>query len=152
MDTFEKRRKGFTLIELLVVVAIIGLLATAIIVFLTGTVRGRARDARIASALSQIRNAAAVYQDKNESYNNVCTDPDIASLINDINSNLAPPGQTVTCGSSSSKYCARVKLNTPNKWWCVDSTLQSQEYTSDPTNCGISYECGGAIGEEGGGK
>jgi prepilin-type N-terminal cleavage/methylation domain-containing protein len=47
------KQKGFTLIELLVVIAVIGILAATVIVY-TGGLRGRARDARRKSDLTQI--------------------------------------------------------------------------------------------------
>ena len=57
--TYEK---AFTLIELLVVIAIIGILATVVLVNLSST-RGRARDARRKSDLSNIRLALEMYYD-----------------------------------------------------------------------------------------
>ena len=45
MKIFKRRKAGFTLIELLVVVAIIGLLASIVVVALN-TTRGAARDAK----------------------------------------------------------------------------------------------------------
>jgi len=50
-------KKGFTLIELLVVVAIIGILATVVVVNLSSS-QNKARNARIANDLGQISNAA----------------------------------------------------------------------------------------------
>jgi type II secretion system protein G len=53
--------KGFTLIELLVVIAIIGILAAMVLVGLSG-IRGRTRDARRKSDLSQLKRALEVYR------------------------------------------------------------------------------------------
>ena len=53
-------KKGFTLIELLVVVAIIGLLASVVVVSL-GTSRVGARDVRRASDIAQFRTALSLY-------------------------------------------------------------------------------------------
>jgi len=61
------RRRAFTLIELLVVVAIIGLLAS-IVVINVNNARKKGRDARRLSDLRQIRIALEMYYDDNGSY------------------------------------------------------------------------------------
>ena len=59
MSLLKKRiRKGFTLIELLVVVSIVGLLASVVIVSVSGS-RKKAQDGRIKSDIRQILIAAA---------------------------------------------------------------------------------------------
>jgi prepilin-type N-terminal cleavage/methylation domain-containing protein len=55
-----RKNKGFTLIELLVVISIIGLLSTVVLASLN-TARARARDAKRAQELVQIRNALELY-------------------------------------------------------------------------------------------
>ena len=54
-------KKGFTLIELLIVIAIIGVLATLLMVNFVG-VRERARDAQRKSDLRQIQSALELYR------------------------------------------------------------------------------------------
>mgnify|MGYP001597039343 CR=1 FL=1 len=56
----KKSKRGFTLIELLVVVAIIGLLASVVMVSLSSA-RVKGRDARRISDLHQMRNALELY-------------------------------------------------------------------------------------------
>lgn len=53
-------KKGFTLIELLVVVAVIGILASVILLGLS-SVRGKGRDARRITDLKQLQNALELY-------------------------------------------------------------------------------------------
>lgn len=62
-----RNNKGFTLIELLTVVAIIGILASIVLVGLGGF-RARGRDSRRIADLRQIQNALELYYLKNGSY------------------------------------------------------------------------------------
>ncbi len=55
--------KGFTLIEMLIVIAIIGILASMVLVGL-GPVQRRGRDARRISDLKQVQNALELYYNK----------------------------------------------------------------------------------------
>lgn len=64
----NKKRKAFTLIELLVVIAIIGLLASIVLIALSGA-RVKARDAKRVADLSQIQTALELYySDTNTGY------------------------------------------------------------------------------------
>lgn len=60
-------KKGFTLIELLIVIAIIGVLASLLMVNFVG-VRQRARDAQRKSDIRQIQSALELYRADNSSY------------------------------------------------------------------------------------
>ena len=62
-----KTNQGFTLIELLIVVAIIGLLASVVLVGLGGF-RARGRDARRIADLRETQNALELYYTKNNKY------------------------------------------------------------------------------------
>jgi len=63
----KNKTKGFTLIELLVVVAIIGMLATIVLVSLN-TARAKARDTRRLADLRQVSLALEMHYDDGNSY------------------------------------------------------------------------------------
>jgi prepilin-type N-terminal cleavage/methylation domain-containing protein len=65
--TTQSNKKGFTLIELLVVIAVIGILASVILVGLSGA-RARGRDAKRIQDLRQIQNGLELYFSANGSY------------------------------------------------------------------------------------
>lgn len=60
-------RKGFTLIEMLIVVAIIGILASVVIVGL-GPAQKRGRDSRRAADLREVQTGLELYYSKNGKY------------------------------------------------------------------------------------
>jgi len=65
--TKDNKQKGFTLLELLVVIGIIGLLASIIVVNLTGA-RKRARDTKRVADIRNIQTANEDYYGKNGKY------------------------------------------------------------------------------------
>ena len=89
------KRYSFTLIELLVVIAIIGILASMSLTSLN-VVRLKARDARVKSALVQIRNLVVSYAD--------------AGVGNYSDLNCSPTG-TITCESFSTYSDERYKIS-----------------------------------------
>ena len=64
---FLHPRKGFTLIELLIVIAIIGLLASMVLVGF-GSFRSRGRDARRIADLRETQNALELFYTRNNAY------------------------------------------------------------------------------------
>jgi len=93
-----KAVSGFTLIELLIVVAIIGLLASVIIIGLQGAQRG-GRDARRISDLRQIQNGLQLYYNSKSKY------PDSPSSNNVSGLDLSSVGVTLaTKGPSGDDY------------------------------------------------
>ena len=121
------KQKGFTLIELLVVVAVIGILASAVVVNFSGA-QERARDSRVISAMGQIRPVAEIiYSKYNYSYANVCatgntlnTIEGLQALRDDITSQK-PAAATISCLTNGTKYCVSVGLSKTGDFYCVTS-------------------------------
>ena len=127
-------KKGFTLIELLVVIAIIGILSGLIIVSLSGA-QNQARDARIKSALDQLRAQAEIYKSINNTYG-VTTNDGVAcnvastfladgtegdKLCEDIQAQSSGALAVNIVTGESGRYCIQKTLNSGTVW-CVDST------------------------------
>lgn len=87
-----KKQEGFTLIELLVVIAIIGLLASIVLVSLSGA-RAKSRDARREADIKQIMNALELYNNSNNGKYPVNT---TAASVKDATNGLAAKGLTVS--------------------------------------------------------
>ncbi len=69
----NKREKGFTLLELLVVIGIIGLLASILVINLTGA-RRRARDTKRVADIRNLQTASEDYYGKNGKYPTAISD------------------------------------------------------------------------------
>jgi len=101
--------KGFTLIELLIVIAIIGVLATLLMVNFIG-VRQRARDAQRKSDLRQVQSALEIYRSDNSSYPNGNTKVDEIFSCPPSAPPAACTGSTNCFGNSPS--CSSVYMKT----------------------------------------
>lgn len=109
------RKRGFTLIELLVVIAIIGLLASIIMVSLSGA-KAKARDARRQADIKSIQLALSLYYNDNGMYprNIYCTTGVSGCSTSAPNTGLAPtylptvprdPNGSSTCTNSAIAGC-----------------------------------------------
>lgn len=102
----NKKQSGFTLLELLVVIGIIGLLASIIVINLTGA-RKRARDTKRIADIRGMQTAAEEYYGKNGYYpqtiGNMVTGQQIPIWPLDP---LAPSGTVCAANSNSCYYYA----------------------------------------------
>lgn len=87
MKFFRNKNNGFTLIELLVVVAIIGLLSSIVFASLNSA-RAKARDAKRASDVHELKTALDMYFNDYGSYPLVATPPGVPT---DNIGTLMPP-------------------------------------------------------------
>lgn len=135
-------KRGFEIIILIVyfLLAIIGPVA---IIVSSGIYRPHpARDARIVSDIVQIRAIAETYRTNkpSENYIGFCENHDLIILQDDI---IEQKGTNFLCNvkEDGAEYCAEVQLRS-GKWWCVDSTLRSKQYPTNPI-CGQEsvYSC-----------
>ncbi len=74
-----KNKKGFTLIELLVVIAIIGLLASVVLVALSGA-RSKSRDAKRIADMNQLAKAMELYFNDYNTYPTISAGSSMNSL------------------------------------------------------------------------
>ncbi len=120
---------GFTLIELLVVIAIIGILASIVLVSVSGA-RDKANDARIISNMAQLRNIAELSNEAKGSYKNFgCSwSADTTSLCDDIGKQLGasplsvgwPVFATTTSGDDYCGYAIlRTKFSNATDTYCI---------------------------------
>ncbi|MDO8486359.1 MAG: type II secretion system protein, partial [Candidatus Staskawiczbacteria bacterium] len=132
MKTKIKRLKGFTLIELLVVIAIIGILASVLLVNLSGT-RNKAKDSAIKLEMNQIRTAVESFALSNATYVGACADgtTDCDTLQDDI---TGKQGGTLGTAPTftTSNWCVSVTLNDAT-FWCVDATGYAGAPTASTT-------------------
>jgi len=147
-------KKGFTLIELLVVIAIIGILASIVMVSMSGATN-QAKDARIQGDLTQVRSIAELIRNNNSSYALVCSSTNIGFDFTDTNYGTqlkvlgtdidgqqgVVNGASTKCFDSATLYCVSAQLVADStKWYCLDS--DGRAWSTSSTACeGTNYDC-----------
>lgn len=110
-------KKGFTLIELMVVIAIIGILVGIIIVSLNKST-DQAKDAKVRSAMGQLRSVAQIYYNNHEyKFSGLASDSEILAIESEIKKN----GGTFEIKAGEKAWAAMTDTPT-GRCLCVDST------------------------------
>ena len=128
----KKESDGFTLVEVLMVIAIIGFLASIVIVQ-TGTTRKKGEDAAIQSALREVRNAGELYYSDSITYEGVCdvgnttlSDSGDFGRIKDYITQHNGPFGVIGCKDNAVSYAVISSMNIKD-CWCVDSQGAAKE-------------------------
>ncbi|MGB3922158.1 MAG: type II secretion system protein [Minisyncoccia bacterium] len=141
--------RGFTLIELLVAIAIVGLLSTVILAYLSSA-RGKSNDAKVKALLSGVRRAAEIYYDSYSNYGpssgTGCGMPMFINAPSGMSSYFVPlppnPGAAFPVGANPTCVATAVGGGAANAYavsvtlpglggtnsWCIDSTGASKGY------------------------
>jgi len=138
-------KKGFTLIELLVVISIIGILASIVMVSMSGATSS-AKDARIKSAASQVRTIAELIDARDSSYGNLCasstalntSDAEYGTQLTVINTDISDQGGSIDACYDGTGWCFNAELASGD-YYCVDS--DGRATTAATTSCDGSFDC-----------
>lgn len=131
------KRKGFTLIEILIVVAIIGILASVVLVGL-GPVQRRGRDARRISDLRQVQTGLELYYNKHGIYPSTSDWPTLQSTLKGDSLGISnvpddpSSGKHYQYASDGASYVVAANLE--------DST--NPAFTGSPTGAVLGITCG----------
>lgn len=137
-----QKAKGFTLIELLVVIAIIGVLASIVMVSLSGA-KAKSRDAKRQADIKNIQLALSLYYNENGMYpKNIYaaagTAPDSGLAPTYLPTVPSDPNNSTACTSSSGTGCYKYVAYTPG-------TTGGSANCNGTTAAPASYHLGAAM-------
>ena len=136
----HKGRRGFTLIELLIVIAIIGILATIVIISLRGA-SDRSRNTKIITDMTQIRKISEdMYTQSFDGYSDLCDSGTLNTgvypkTLGILETDIEKYNDSISvkCYASSYSYCISAQLSGENaKYFCIDDEGHSSELITDP--------------------
>lgn len=142
LQILTKKHRGFTLIELLVVIAIIGILATIVLVSMTG-VQKSGRDTARKADMRQIASAQQMYYSEFDAYYASATWPDsIGTYMRQTPSDPSTGGAYVWVDNTlnSQNFCAYATLEGPSTvTYYTSSDAGTFECTTVPTLLACCY-------------
>ncbi len=110
------RSAAFTLIELLIVIAIIGILASAVVISL-GSATEAAKDAKNKLAIAQVRPLALLDQQVKGNYSSVCDDVQIKRVLESLGA-----AADVFCADDTNAWVIAFKSEADDtKYFCADN-------------------------------
>lgn len=162
-------KKGFTLVEMMVTIAIIGMLASFVMIRMQNA-REKGIDSAIRAEMDRARSKAEEFYDINDTYDGVCISANgISTILANAAKRLSsvntvgtdsmsffynPNGGTGTAvchdrpdnGTTPSGWAAIISLKkpkNPNRGWCVDSSGNAREssFLTGGSNTGTGVIC-----------
>lgn len=142
MNIFTRARKGFTLIEMLIVVAVIGVLASLVLVGL-GPVQRQGRDARRIQDLRQVQTGLELYFVKHGAYPDTQSWTDLSTLLKGDSLGISnipndpSSGKTYVYVSDGSTYVLQASFEDANN----PRVKEDGDVSILNTDCSGGYYC-----------
>lgn len=132
--TIQLLQRGFTVLELLIVIAIMGILASIVIVSLSDS-REESEDAAIMSTLVNMRTDAHVYYETHDdTFSGACSTSHMQAAYDDVSA--MSPGDVV-CNNNDQSWLMAADLHSDedgdgmSDYFCVDSAGSAEKGEGD---------------------
>ena len=127
-----KKYNGFTIIELIVVIAIIGVLASIVLINVN-SIRNKARDATLKEDMRSIFKLALDFYQETGHYSNFCEqDQEVKDLFEIIPA--YEDKKSISCWSNSEDWSVCAVLNFPedrSTAWCIDNSGNAKQIDAE---------------------